>query len=76
MMRTLVAVIVSLLILAGQSQKLTVQDSFFAGLPDENYIILIISRLGLANRLRALADWHQLGGAYFYHSHYSKAFYT
>ena len=27
---------------------------------NEKYIVLIVSRLGLANRLRSLADWHQI----------------
>jgi hypothetical protein len=32
-----------------------------SGLKDsERYIILLITRLGLANRLRSLADWHQI----------------
>ena len=30
------------------------------------YIILLITRLGLANRLRALADWHQIGSSSLY----------
>ena len=27
---------------------------------NKRYIILLISRLGLANRLRSIADWHQI----------------
>jgi len=27
---------------------------------DKNHLVLLLSRLGLANRLRAMADWHQI----------------
>ena len=27
---------------------------------DKRYLIILISRLGLANRLRSIADWHQI----------------
>lgn len=36
------------------------ESVFFRGLDQERLIVLIISRLGLANRLRSLANWYQI----------------
>lgn len=36
-------------------------NSFFDDEYDDGkYILLLVSRLGLANRLRTMADWHQI----------------
>jgi hypothetical protein len=36
------------------------EAEFFKDMPRERMIVVIISRLGLANRLRSLADWYQI----------------
>ena len=36
------------------------EAEFFAGMGSQRMTVLIISRLGLANRLRAVADWYQI----------------
>lgn len=30
------------------------------GMPEERYLVLLLTRLGLANRLRTMADWYQI----------------
>ena len=34
--------------------------SFDSSTSNKRYLILLVSRLGLANRLRSIADWHQI----------------
>ncbi|KAJ1432033.1 hypothetical protein B484DRAFT_35638 [Ochromonadaceae sp. CCMP2298] len=36
------------------------EAAFFRDLPDERYIVLILSKLGMANRLRSMADWYHV----------------
>lgn len=36
------------------------ESVFFRNLEQERYLVLVISRLGLANRLRSLANWYQI----------------
>lgn len=45
------------------SSSSTDTTKFFDGYnSDDKYLVLIINRLGLANRLRAVADWYQIAG--------------
>lgn len=57
-MSALTIVLVTLIFISIQLSA-TDEKHFFSNFqPDQRYIVLIISRLGLANRLRSLADWH------------------
>lgn len=55
MLHLLPLILVLVCTIYGQSSS-----QFLVGDKDNRYIVLIISRLGFANRIRAMADWHQL----------------
>ena len=59
-MSFVLCVIIVVLQVRAASVSIYEESSFFHDLVHERMIVLIISRLGLANRLRAVADWYQI----------------